>query len=131
MKKASHSIIAINHRYEAVQRICEIANEIGQQVAIVNTKEEFINLYSPDTKCISLELSMPGACGFNVIRYLGEQNSRTALILTSSSSSDLLDMAWSLATGLGLRVADTFLKPFDPQRLRRALIAATDPSGPA
>lgn len=131
MKKASHSIIVINHRYETVQRISEIAKEIGQQVAIANTKDEFINIYSPDTRCIALELSMLDPCGFNVIRYLGERNSRTALILTSGTSSDLLDMACGLAAGLGLRVADTFLKPLDPQRLRRALIAATDPSGPA
>lgn len=131
MEKANYSIIVVNHRHEAAQRIIRIANELHQEVTAVANKDELVELYSPDVKCIVLELSRPNACGIDVIRYLGEQNCRAELILTTNISSGLLTMAWKLATGMGLTVADMFLKPYDLQRLRRALVSAVECSGVA
>ena len=128
MESSRYSTIVVNPHQETVQRIASIASALGEAVTVVDSKEQFLAVYSPSVRCIVLEVSTPNFCGVDVIRHLGDTNCQAALVLTTDSSPDLLNLAWKLATALGIVVADVLLKPLDGDRLQQALIAATDPA---
>jgi len=131
MGSLSYSTLVINDDTRAVGRITEIASALGESVAVVDRRERFLDVYSPEVRCIVLELSMPSFCGIEVIRFLAETNCRAALVLTTDMSPDLLRLAGKLATALGLAVIDSLLAPYEQERLQTALITATDPAAVA
>jgi len=131
MGSLSYSTLVINDDMRAVGRITEIASALGESVAVVDCRESFLGVYTPEVRCIVLELSMPSFCGVEVIRFLAETNCRAALVLTTDMSPDLLRLAGKLATALGLAVADSLLAPYEQERLQSALITATDPAAVA
>ncbi len=127
MDSSIYSTIIVNPHEETVQRIASIASALGESVAVVDSKEQFLAVYSSNVRCIVLEVSTPNFCGIEVIRHLGETHCQAALVLTTDISPDLLNLAWKLATAMGIVVADVLLKPLSAERLQEALIAATDP----
>jgi len=124
----SYSTLIINDDPRAVSRLTEVASALGESVAVVDSWDSFLGVYSPEMRCLVIELSMPSFCGIEVLRYLANTECRATLVLTTDVSPDLLRLAQKLATALGLVVAATLMAPFESDRLQEALIAATDPA---
>jgi len=128
MGTLSYSTLIINDSPAAVGGITEVASALGESVAVVDSWESFLGVYTPEVRCIVLELSMPAFCGIEVLRHLADTGCRSTLVLTTDMSPDLLRLAQKLAIALGLVVADTLMAPFEIDRLQAAMIAATDPA---
>jgi len=130
MGSFNYSTLIVNDDPDAVDRIAGIASALGESVAVVDNRESFLKLYTPTLRCIVLELSMPRFCGVEIIRHLADTRCRATLVLTTGSSPDLLHLARKLAVALGITVADVLVKPFELDRVRAAMINATDPAVP-
>lgn len=131
MGSLNYSTLVINDDPRAVGRITEVASALGESVAVVDSWDSFLGVYSPEVRCIVIELSMPAFCGIEVLRHLARVDCRATLVLTTDVSADLLRLAQQLATALGLVVADTLMAPYESGRLQAAMIAATDPAVPS
>ncbi|MGD1880087.1 MAG: hypothetical protein ACFB13_21610 [Kiloniellaceae bacterium] len=94
----------------------------------MDSKDNFLELYTPAVRCIVLDLSLRESCGIEIIRHLAETKCRAPMVLTTPSSSKLLAVARNLAEALGILVVDAVVEPFEVERLRAAMIAATDPA---
>lgn len=70
---------------------------------------------------ITLDLSMPGCDGIEVLRQLASKRIRARVYLISGLCKRVLATASDLARTLGLEVAGTLRKPFDIAQLRALL----------
>ncbi|WP_245579789.1 LytR/AlgR family response regulator transcription factor [Brevibacterium album] len=79
-----------------------------------NGEEALVLLTSLDYDLVFLDIRMPGLTGLEVARRLGELPRRPQIVFTTAYSEHAVD-AFDLAA------ADYLVKPFDPERLRRAV----------
>jgi CheY-like chemotaxis protein len=71
--------------------------------------------------CIVLDLFMPEMDGIEFIGHLRPLGYKGAVILMSAAAGDVFDVARTMATGAGLDLRATLIKPVDPEALAQAL----------
>jgi len=104
--------------------VAKIATKAGFNAISVNQPGDFANKYNVDIDVIVVDLFMPDMDGVELIRFLGDNNSRAALILISGIDSHILYSARELAEEHGLYVIGTLAKPFRNSDLRNLLTQA-------
>lgn len=130
MGNYGYSTIIVSHDDASLEKVVNVASALGESVAVVDTEESFQALFNPDVRCVVLELHLPDSSCLGIIRMLGHAEYRGALVLTAAPQTTLnaLNMARRLATGYGIVVLDTLVKPIESERLLDILIDATDPA---
>jgi EAL domain-containing protein (putative c-di-GMP-specific phosphodiesterase class I)/CheY-like chemotaxis protein len=107
---------------EAVCRIVTaLAETMGLECTATEDPAAFLSRATPDTTLILLDLMMPRMDGIEVLRLLGEQQSRARILLMSGMDRRVLETAEKLAQSLGLRVVGHIRKPVPLSELRTTL----------
>jgi EAL domain-containing protein (putative c-di-GMP-specific phosphodiesterase class I)/CheY-like chemotaxis protein len=79
---------------------------------VTTTAEGFLELLSPETSLIFLDLIVPGIDGIQLLRLLSERRCTTPIIIMSGVDRRVLETAERLAKALDLRVIGRLQKPF-------------------
>jgi EAL domain-containing protein (putative c-di-GMP-specific phosphodiesterase class I)/FixJ family two-component response regulator len=79
---------------------------------VTTTAERFLELLSPETSLIFLDLVMPGVDGIQLLRLLSERSCTTPIIIMSGLDRRVVETAERLAKALDLRVVGRLQKPF-------------------
>ena len=99
-----------------------IAEKIGFQVLAITDAESFKAAYEhfkPDV--ISLDLSMPGCDGIELLRFLADIGCRAQILIASGFDSKVLKSAHELGEARGLNMAGVIAKPMRAAEIRAAL----------
>lgn len=109
---------------EAVCRIVTaLAGTLDLECVATADSTSFLSLVTPDTRLILLDLMMPRMDGIEVLRQLGERQSRALILLMSGMDRRVLETAERLAQSLGLRVVGHLRKPVPLAELRASIEA--------
>jgi len=108
--------------------ICEFikpfAESAGFHVETHIDPELFVKTDHTNADLIMLDLNMPAMDGIEVLRFLGKNKCRAAIIIISGYDREILTAARALAKRQGLNIVDILSKPFDPGELEKALEVA-------
>ena len=99
-----------------------IAEKIGFEVLTITDGESFKAAYEhfrPDV--VSLDLSMPGCDGIELLRYLADIGCRAQILIASGFDSKVLKSARELGTAHGLNMAGVITKPMRAAEIRSVL----------
>lgn len=103
-----------------------LLNELGDLVQVVGEAttgdEALVLLNSLDYDVVFLDIRMPGLSGLEVAARLREKQRRPQIIFTTAFPDYAVD-------AFDLSAADYLVKPFDEQRLRRAISRALGSAG--
>lgn len=97
------------------------AQAMGLHCQVAKDPTTYLDLLTPETTLILLDLVMPGMDGIEVLRILGEQNCKARIVLMSGMNKRVIETAKKLARTLGLTVAGDLQKPFGLPELKVAL----------
>jgi len=101
--------------------ICEFLRAFteheGFETVTLSEPERFDSVYRDDFHLIFLDLNMPNVDGIEVIRYLGEKESRAGIVLVSAEEKGVLRAAQGLAVSQRLTVLDVLDKPINQDQL--------------
>ncbi|MCB1758370.1 MAG: EAL domain-containing response regulator [Gammaproteobacteria bacterium] len=100
----------------------DVAIECEFEAISSHTSESFPSLYQHNIDVVVLDLMMPGTDGVEIIRYLAECGSNSAIILISGYHAGVLHSAQELASEHGLHVLGTLTKPIRYTELERLLL---------
>ena len=105
--------------------VCELVSALARTMGLVcdTTKDatSFLDRVTPETSLILLDLMMPEMDGIEVLRLLGERQSKARILLISGMDKRVLETAEKLAQSLGLSVVGHLQKPFPLNELRDIL----------
>jgi EAL domain-containing protein (putative c-di-GMP-specific phosphodiesterase class I) len=105
--------------------VCELVSALARTMGLVcdTTKDasSFLDRVTPETSLILLDLMMPEMDGIEVLRLLGERQSKARILLISGMDKRVLETAEKLAQSLGLSVVGHLQKPFPLNELRDVL----------
>jgi len=108
----------------------QFAESAGFRVVSFTDPLKFTDFYSAKTDLILLDLNMPIMDGIEVLRFLGDNRSKAAIVIISGDGEEINAAARSLAIRQGLNNIGTLQKPFDQDDLKRMLeIAYEDADG--
>ena len=129
MDNYGYSTIIVSDDAGALEDVVNVASALGESVAVVDTEDSFRLLYGRHVRCVVLETYLPQSCCLGIIRHLGHNEYRGALVFSAGPKTvlDTHHIARRLAAGYGIAVVDTLVKPIQPDRLLETLINATDP----
>lgn len=99
-----------------------IAEKIGFDVLTTTDADSFKAAYEhfrPDV--ISLDLSMPGCDGIEMLRYLADIGCRAQILIASGFDSKVLKSAHDLGMARGLNMAGVIAKPMRAAEVRAVL----------
>lgn len=116
------SLIVFDDDEEIRQLLTLLAQKQGFAATSVGTFDELkkaVATSSPDV--ILQDLSLGDCDGIEVLRYLGSQNCKAAIILISSFDERLLKSAMNLGSDFGLNVLGHLRKPISGSGLREVL----------
>lgn len=101
--------------------VSALAKTMGFECVSTGDAAAFVQLATPDTGLILLDLMMPGMDGIEVLRQLGERQARARILLMSGMDRRVLETAEKLAQSLGLHVVGHLHKPVPLSKLRAIL----------
>jgi two-component system, chemotaxis family, chemotaxis protein CheY len=100
----------------------KIAAQAGYDATCVDSVDDATEvLRRRSFDCITLDLSLGGRSGSEVLQLLAEQKSRTPILFISGTEDGARDENIRLAMSLGLVVYPQFQKPVDLPALRETL----------
>ncbi len=108
------------------QRICRIikrvADSIGVEAITTDKSEYFISAYLEyEPNVILMDLQMPHIDGVELLRFLAENNSSSAIVLISGMDKSVIETSVNLGLSLGLNMAGSLRKPIDIDDARSML----------
>jgi EAL domain-containing protein (putative c-di-GMP-specific phosphodiesterase class I) len=92
--------------------IAHVGEELGFTVARAGTEREFretLGTFEPTV--IVLDLQMPGEDGVEILRWLGEQRNKAAILVASGMDRRVLSSAEDLGRSFGLNMIGALQKP--------------------
>lgn len=107
----------------AVARMVQRVGEgCGYVVTVATSSEEFMDrIIDIDPTAIILDLSMPGADGVELIRFLAATKSHAKILIISGFDPRVLETTGALGRSLGLKICGTINKPVRVAALRDAI----------
>lgn len=129
MAKADR-ILVIDDDHATCEIVSAVARSLNLECATTKDSASFLDLVTPDTSLILLDLMMPGMDGIEVLRLLGERQCKARILLMSGMDKRVLETAEKLAMSRGLRVVGHLQKPFPLTELKdllRTLASAAVP----
>lgn len=109
--------------------ISKVAAGCGYDVSATNSSETFMDdVVWQEPHAIALDLSMPGADGVELMRFLAAIKCKAKILVISGFDPRVLEASANLGREMGLRVCGALFKPVRVADLRAA-IAALDTGG--
>ena len=107
----------------AVCRLVEkVALRCGYEVSTTTSPDAFMDeVAAREPDAIALDLSMPGADGVELMRFLATAKCRAKILIISGFDERVLETTGDLGKALGLSVCGTLFKPMRIADLRAAI----------
>ncbi|HEY0412616.1 MAG TPA: response regulator [Allosphingosinicella sp.] len=108
--------------------IQRIAKGCGYDVTVTHDAEDFMDaVVAREPDAIALDLSLPGADGVELLRFLGAVKCRAKILIISGFDARVLETTGRLGEARGLNIAGTLMKPVRAAELRAAIEALDAP----
>ncbi|MCB1178591.1 MAG: EAL domain-containing response regulator, partial [Leptospiraceae bacterium] len=113
------NVIIIDDDEEIIDYIEEVLEEIGfEKIIKINSAINLKDHYSFEIDLIILDIFMPDVDGVELLRYLGELNSKAYIILISGGNKQVLLSAERVAKAYKLNILGSLSKPFTIKNLK-------------
>jgi FixJ family two-component response regulator len=125
------SVLVVDDDPVVGRTLAHLAEECGCEAKLSISAASFRGEYEAATPAlILLDLSLPGADGVELLRFLAKKNSQATVFIVSGFDRRVLEAAHRLGEALGLRMGDPLTKPLLITDLERAIRRANDITGP-
>lgn len=115
-------ILIIDDERDQCDILRDIATSLGHRATIAARSLDAVALYqSVRPSLIILDMVMPGADGFEVLKALGESGCTTPVLLVSGFNPRYLESAQAIASHYGIAHLTTMRKPLHVAEVRRYL----------
>src|SRR5450432_4083815 len=98
-------ILVIDDNTDVGEFVCAAAEAIGSECVATTDAVSFLEMLTPDTNLILLDLVMPDFDGVELLRLLAQQRCQAGIILMSGTGKRIIESAVQLAQTLGLSIA--------------------------
>jgi len=114
-------ILVIDDNTDVGEFVCAAAQAMGFECSATTDAVTFLEMITPDTNLILLDLVMPDMDGIELLRLLAQQRCQAGIILISGTGKRIIESAIQLAQALGLSIAGHLQKPFRLAELEKLL----------
>jgi len=114
-------ILVIDDNTDVGEFVCAAAQAMGFECTATTDAVAFVEMITPDTNLILLDLVMPDMDGVELLRLLAQQKCQAGIILMSGTGKRIIESAVQLAQALGLSIAGHLQKPFRIAELEKLL----------
>ena len=112
----------VDDNIDVCEFVCAAAQGMGFECSSATDATTFLEMLTPDTNLVLLDLVMPDMDGVELLRLLGQQKCQAGIILMSGTGKRIIESAAQLAQALGLSIASGHLqKPFRLAELEKLL----------
>lgn len=111
MSKHGQRLLIVDDDPEIASLICDVADGLGYETTAVTDATEFKRRMGDDFDVIVLDLMIPDMDGFELIRFLSDNQCTASIFMVSGCDRRVLNSARQLAEERGLRVIGTLTKP--------------------
>lgn len=117
-------LMVVDDDEDVANLISYVATGLGFRTKIVSGVGAFIACSEFEPDVIVLDIFMPEIDGFEVLRYLGETNKDTSVVIVSGKDGIFRDMAAQMCEQQGIHMVANIAKPFTITHLRAVLSQA-------
>lgn len=104
-----------------------VGEQCGYAVRVTTCSEAFMDeVVRAEPEVIILDLSMPGADGVDLLRFLATTRCRAQILIVSGFDARVLETTGRLGSAQGLRIAGTVAKPARAADIRAAITNLTE-----
>ena len=121
-RTGSDRLLVIDDDFVGRIVIAKVATQVGFASTFASSFEQAVRcLRQSEFDCITLDLSLGGRDGVEILRVLADLGHTTPVIVISGCEERILNSAVRVGRSLGLAVSDPLPKPLDTAELRRVL----------
>jgi len=120
-KKSAMHILVIDDDADVGEFIFTAAQLMNFRCTATTNAVEFMAALNPEVTLVMVDLMMPDMDGVELLRWLGQQHCKAAILLMSGLDKRVLETAEVLAKSLGLAVVGRLQKPFRLTELEKML----------
>jgi EAL domain-containing protein (putative c-di-GMP-specific phosphodiesterase class I)/FixJ family two-component response regulator len=124
--KPTKKVLVIDDEADVGEFVCAAAQAMGFECSAATDAASFLEMLTPDTALILLDLVMPDVDGVEVLRLLGQQKCQASIIIMSCTGTRIMESAGQLAHVLGLSIVGQLQKPFRLAELEKVLDQRTE-----
>jgi EAL domain-containing protein (putative c-di-GMP-specific phosphodiesterase class I)/FixJ family two-component response regulator len=130
MPEHGQRLLVVDDDPEIASLICDVADGLGYETTAVIDATEFRRKMSENFDIIVLDLMIPDMDGFELIRFLSDNQCTASIFMVSGCDRRVLNSARQLAEERRLRVIGTLTKPMSIADLETELskVSANQPS---
>lgn len=115
-------LLIIDDEPAVARMIQRVAESCGYAVTVTTRSDEFMDrIIDSNPAVIIMDLSMPGADGVELIRFLAATKCQSKILIISGFDPRVLETTGVLARALGLSICGTINKPVRVAALREAI----------
>jgi EAL domain-containing protein (putative c-di-GMP-specific phosphodiesterase class I) len=114
-------ILIIDDEADVGEFIASAAQSMGFECTVTTDAQGFLEVLTPDTNLILLDLIMPDMDGIEMLRLLGKRKCKAGIVLMSGVGERTLESAAQYAQVLGLCIVGHLHKPFQLDEMERIL----------
>jgi EAL domain-containing protein (putative c-di-GMP-specific phosphodiesterase class I)/CheY-like chemotaxis protein len=114
-------ILVVDDNTDVVEFVCASAQAMGFECSSATDAVTFLEMLTPETNLVLLDLVMPDMDGVELLRLLAKQKCQAGIILISGTGKRIIESAVQLAQTLGLSIAGHLQKPFRLAELEKLL----------
>lgn len=114
-------ILVVDDDEDIGEFIFATAASMGYDCGVASCAADFLNLLTPDTGLVLLDLVMPNTDGIELLRLLADRRTEASVILMSGIERRVIESAERMARSLGLDVVGHLQKPFRVAELEALL----------
>lgn len=119
-------VLVVDDEPRVARVVAHAADMCGCQASIAVSSAAFQAEYERDPPdVVLLDLSLPGADGVELLRFLAERKARCPIFIVSGFDGRVVESAVRLGTALGLRMGGYLTKPITLGELDDALAASS------